>query len=72
MACHALMEQKLDDGTVNKFMEPLLYLTTQDQEAFMNDQIGSIFRHHTLSEPTLKAVTEGGANRTMPASRFLR
>ena len=38
----------------------------------MNDQIGSIFRHHTLSEPTLKDVTEGGANRTMPASRFLR
>jgi len=29
-------------------MEPLLYLTTRDQEAFMNDQTGSIFRHRSF------------------------
>ena len=75
VACFALMEQKLDDGTAKKHVEPMLYLSATDQETFMQYQgyigTGPIDRDNSLADSTLPGLTQGGAERTLPASRFL-
>ena len=44
VACYALIEQKQLVGPSARWVEPMLHLTAADQESFMNNQPGPIFR----------------------------
>jgi len=73
--CYALMEAKYVDEparTPYRWMEPVLHLTAKDQHALMSDQLGPMFRYHTMGDPTLgHCLDGGGGERTLPASRYI-
>merc|ERR1712196_407750 len=69
VACSALVE----DEYGHRWMEPMLYLSANDMEGWMNEQPGTqITLGATLGDASLPGVTRGGGDRTMLASEWIK
>eukprot|EP00966_Prymnesium_polylepis_P023131 532257-Prymnesium_polylepis.1 len=56
-----------------RWMEPILHMAPEDQEDLMKGDEGPLTRLRTLDDCTLSRVgLMGGAERTLPASRYLK
>lgn len=70
VAYHALVEDQLG----NRWTEPMLYISADDQEEWMNHQPtdGSIIsRDNTLDDPTLEKLTGGLSRRIIMAKDYI-
>jgi hypothetical protein len=74
--CYALMEAGYIGQPTKKpkrWIEPVLHLTTEDQQSLMNLSAGATLdRHGSLSQCNTFGALSSGAERTLPASRYLQ